>query len=127
MNPKGALGSEEMDLGKVRRFHQENVLNGCCGCEQDWSCDAIQLADEVERHRSKEWEWEATISTLREDVERLQEALGFYGREGTYQNDQIEAAGAPVSVPYTAPIFLDCGQIARAAFEEPSDGGEPSE
>ena len=36
-----------VDLDEVEKFHQKNVLNGCCGCEQDWPCDAIKLAAEV--------------------------------------------------------------------------------
>lgn len=47
----------EVDPEKVRECHQEveNAAadNYCRQCENSWPCDAIQLADEVERLRKE--------------------------------------------------------------------------
>ena len=41
-----------IDLGEYRKWHTEDELSGLCVvCDHAFPCDAIQLADEVERLR----------------------------------------------------------------------------
>lgn len=51
-----------------------------------------------------------------ERIERLELALEFYARLGTWENDHAEMGSTTVQVPYTAPIFSDHGDRAREAL-----------
>lgn len=59
---------------------------------------------------------------LAAEVEGLRTALEFYASEGSRENDHVEMGSTSVPVPYTAPIFSDCGQIARAALPGEGEG-----
>jgi hypothetical protein len=57
------------------------------------------------------------IISLESKLATYRSALEFYAAAGSWQNDTVEANGAPVSVPFTAEIFMDLGDRAREALK----------
>lgn len=65
--------------------------------------------------------YQRDLAAERAKVEMLEQALQFYAAPGNWENDMAECHGAPVSVPWTAPVYGDNGDIARAALNEGKD------
>lgn len=57
-----------------------------------------------------------SVDQLADAYERLHAALEFYAAEGSWENDRADYGSTTVSVPYTAPIFVDMGARAREAL-----------
>ena len=90
--------TDPTDLDEVRKRHPMDTVSDyvrtgdrdlediCSACNKPWPCDAIQLADEVERlrnHLSTDPTWSMRMDLRAQGFEkencRLRKALGFYG------------------------------------------------
>jgi hypothetical protein len=119
-----------IDPDEVKAVHYEVENSGadnyCWKCQCSWPCDAIQLADEVERMREERDSAEDTLRNFFDDktiqrpvgraigeIERLREAL-----------EEIRTKPAQAGQGYS---FLggDLREIARVALgKSPSEKGE---
>jgi len=86
----------DLDAVRARHGHDDDP---CRDCRQSLPCDAIQLADEIERLTSLVALSHRKFYALDEKNDRLREALEFYADEDRYD----EGMG---------------GSVARAALEQ---------
>jgi len=61
-------------------------------------------------------EYQATIQSLRAQVERLEKALQFYANSESWKNHPQGGGEEPID--YICPVAEDVGDIARAALEQ---------
>jgi hypothetical protein len=126
-----APSTSEVDLGAKRKRHvktgnpETDFAPHCGRCQVVWPCDAIQLADEVERLRIKlDTHADINAENGNENI-RLQETLDFYADEKTWEwkSEQSDPED-PDTYVKRLPALLDRGKIARAALagEEVSGG-----
>jgi len=127
-----------VDLVEVRKRHEAlclvpNAYSTCVQCEHSWPCDAIRLADELEREREYAYQCEASVITAddnleniaseleqgQKEIERLREALGGIAQQKTsdeHDENQRDQADFEFGHDY-------CVRVARAAIAGEATGG----
>jgi len=83
------------DIEQIRQDHEAKIFDGA------WHREKTLL-----NH----------IDSLRQQLSAYREALEFYASDGSWQNDCAEYGSTSAQVPYTAPIFSDCGSVAHQAL-----------
>lgn len=59
---------------------------------------------------------EAALAAAEKRIGAMEGVLEWYALIGNWENDMVEAAGVPVNVPFSAPVFGDVGERARDAL-----------
>ena len=75
------MGEVDLEKSIKRSHHREFNEQECYVCGQIWPCDAIQLADEVERLNEHLRNYAANEDALVRETQQQQEALGKLGED----------------------------------------------
>ena len=81
--------TDPIDLGEYRKWHTEDELSGLCVvCKYAFPCDAIRLADEVDRLRSTQRNYRGELpDPILNEVKRLREALEIERRRAALEHE----------------------------------------